>query len=171
MTILLIFGIFNIWFTIPLTLWYFIRKNQTKPILVDKNILIITAHPDDECMFFSPTILNLTLCNNVKLLCLSKGNAEGLGSKRSDELLASCKQLNIAHVDIIDNEFLPDSMSVEWDSDQIITVLNNYLKKNNVELIISFDGYGISGYSNHISIYKALKYGVEHGIVSQAILK
>lgn len=38
--------------------------------------LLITAHPDDECMFFAPTILAL---NNTKsevfLLCLSEGTS------------------------------------------------------------------------------------------------
>lgn len=38
-------------------------------------ILLITAHPDDECMFFAPTILSLG--NSVRaelfLLCLSEG--------------------------------------------------------------------------------------------------
>lgn len=40
-----------------------------------KRVLIVTAHPDDECMFFGPTILSLTRQPNcqVYLLCLSKG--------------------------------------------------------------------------------------------------
>lgn len=38
-------------------------------------VLLITAHPDDECMFFAPTILALTRLapENVYLLCLSNG--------------------------------------------------------------------------------------------------
>lgn len=36
--------------------------------------LILTAHPDDECMFFSPTILSLRQQDmHVKALCLSSG--------------------------------------------------------------------------------------------------
>lgn len=40
-----------------------------------KRVLIVTAHPDDESMFFGPTILSLTKRNacNVYLLCLSNG--------------------------------------------------------------------------------------------------
>lgn len=40
-----------------------------------QRVLIVTAHPDDECMFFGPTILSLTKrpdCH-VYLLCLSNG--------------------------------------------------------------------------------------------------
>lgn len=36
--------------------------------------LIVTAHPDDECMFFAPTIIRLRELNvSVHLLCLSEG--------------------------------------------------------------------------------------------------
>lgn len=36
--------------------------------------LIVTAHPDDECMFFAPTIIRLSeLKASVHLLCLSEG--------------------------------------------------------------------------------------------------
>lgn len=36
--------------------------------------LIVTAHPDDECMFFAPTIIQLVELNaSVHLLCLSEG--------------------------------------------------------------------------------------------------
>lgn len=40
-----------------------------------KRVLIVTAHPDDECMFFGPTILSLIgrkQCQ-IYLLCLSNG--------------------------------------------------------------------------------------------------
>lgn len=42
-----------------------------------KRVLLVTAHPDDECMFFGPTILNLRSRNvPVTLLCLSTGMYE-----------------------------------------------------------------------------------------------
>ena len=37
-----------------------------------KNIMFVTAHPDDECMFFAPSILNMPQ-HNIYLLCLSNG--------------------------------------------------------------------------------------------------
>lgn len=40
----------------------------------DVRALIVTAHPDDECMFFAPTIIRLLqLKASVHLLCLSEG--------------------------------------------------------------------------------------------------
>ena len=46
----------------------------------DKNILFVTAHPDDEAMFFVPTIMNLKKFYNIHLLCLSTGNFDGIGA-------------------------------------------------------------------------------------------
>lgn len=46
------------------------------PRLRNKRICLLIAHPDDEAMFFAPTLLALTqpaLGNHVKILCLSSG--------------------------------------------------------------------------------------------------
>ena len=46
------------------------------PKLRNKRICLLIAHPDDEAMFFAPTVLALTepsLGNHVKILCLSSG--------------------------------------------------------------------------------------------------
>ena len=51
------------------------RKKSEKRNGRAKNALVVTAHPDDECMFFAPTILQLVQEPNTKvhLLCLSTG--------------------------------------------------------------------------------------------------
>lgn len=62
------------------------------PTLRNKRICLLIAHPDDEAMFFAPTVLALTrpeTGNHVKILCLSSGNAEGLGDTRKRELVKS----------------------------------------------------------------------------------
>lgn len=46
------------------------------PKIQNKRICLLIAHPDDEAMFFAPTLLALTrpeLGNHVKILCLSSG--------------------------------------------------------------------------------------------------
>jgi N-acetylglucosaminylphosphatidylinositol deacetylase len=51
------------------------------PTLRNKRICLLIAHPDDEAMFFAPTVLALArpeTGNHVKILCLSSG--EWLGS-------------------------------------------------------------------------------------------
>lgn len=49
---------------------------NSSPIFRNKRICLLIAHPDDEAMFFSPTLLALTdknSGNHVKILCLSTG--------------------------------------------------------------------------------------------------
>lgn len=50
--------------------------SQRFPKLENKRICLLIAHPDDEAMFFAPTVLALTrpeTGNHVKILCLSTG--------------------------------------------------------------------------------------------------
>lgn len=68
-------------FSIPIvavTLWlYTVSVARTRfPKLRNKRICLLIAHPDDEAMFFAPTLLALTqpdLGNHLKILCLSSG--------------------------------------------------------------------------------------------------
>ncbi|XP_058856806.1 uncharacterized protein LOC117430253 isoform X4 [Acipenser ruthenus] len=74
---------------------------------VSKNlrVLFVTAHPDDECMFFAPAIIHFVKLNvSVYLLCLSAGNYYNQGEIRKKELLKSCGVLGIpaAHLTVID---------------------------------------------------------------------
>lgn len=48
------------------------------PTLRNKRICLLIAHPDDEAMFFAPTVLALSrpeTGNHVKILCLSSGKS------------------------------------------------------------------------------------------------
>ncbi|KAL2653496.1 hypothetical protein R1flu_021624 [Riccia fluitans] len=57
-----------------------------------ENNLLLVAHPDDECMFFGPTLLLLSMLGGCEfhVLCISIGNADGLGSLRKLEMMSSC---------------------------------------------------------------------------------
>jgi N-acetylglucosaminylphosphatidylinositol deacetylase len=83
------------------------------PLIIPPNdparILLLTSHPDDECLFFAPTLLALLrqgACpqgvnasefrkNEVHSLCLSTGNAHGLGAVRAEELERSLDILGV----------------------------------------------------------------------------
>lgn len=141
-------------------------NRQIKP-LSKENILFITAHPDDECMFFSPAILGMQ-GSNLFLVCLSIGDAEGLGKVRSKELLASCNRLGIPPRNVfqINSCMLPDSMSAEWDAREILGIVLPLLKSKRIDRIVTFDAYGVSGHANHRAIYQAIKSGVDQGNIS-----
>lgn len=128
--------------------------------------LLVTAHPDDECMFFAPTILNLVESKvDLHLLCLSTGNYNNQGPRRKRELLDSCKVLGIpsSNVAIIDNKELPDDPSVQWSTALISSLILKHIQNYTISLVLTFDGRGVSGHANHIAIYKALSHLASSG--------
>ncbi|KAI8578179.1 hypothetical protein K450DRAFT_248503 [Umbelopsis ramanniana AG] len=134
------------------------------PYFDHSNILLVTAHPDDECMFFGPVLCNLTsksLKNQVHVLCLSKGDAENLGNQRKRELVKSCQVLGIpsSRVKTVDHPDLPDSMKIEWNASLVSSIIQEYVTKHDIQIIITFDNYGVSGHTNHQAAYRgALQY-------------
>ena len=52
-----------------------------------RRVLLVISHPDDESMFFGPTIQALRRAGaRTHILCLSNGDADGLGAVREKEL-------------------------------------------------------------------------------------
>lgn len=156
-----------------LALWIFTAfMTKTFPTLTGKRICLLIAHPDDEAMFFAPTILALTrpeLGNQIVILCFSSGDADGLGHIRKEELAKSALLLGLRsseHVVVIeDSKNFPDSMTATWDAKVIAQSLTRYFAPDlattaktvaptaRIDAIITFDQGGVSGHPNHKSLY------------------
>ena len=133
----------------------FKKKSNKKK---SQNFCILIAHPDDEVLFFGPTILNLLKQerrNRLHVLCLSNGNYYGQGVVREEELRKSCLKLNRNIVVEIVTKF-QDSPSIEWDLDEVESTVTNYVKDNRIDCLITFDEWGISSHVNHKSLNKAI---------------
>ena len=115
------------------------------------------AHPDDEAMFFVPSILDLQKKNNLYLLCLSTGNADGLGRTREKELHASAKYLGFVDSHVVDDPHLQDGKDKVWESEHIANQIRNYLTMKQGELeitfVVTFDKDGVSNHPNHIAVH------------------
>ncbi|XP_029546991.1 N-acetylglucosaminyl-phosphatidylinositol de-N-acetylase [Salmo trutta] len=138
-----------------------IKSSQTSDLTGDVRALFLTAHPDDECMFFAPAILRLVELNaSVHLLCLSQGNYYNQGFQRREELLDSCAVLGIpaSQVTIHDCKELPDDPNVEWSISMASSLILKHIRAHSINLVLTFDGRGVSGHSNHTAIYKAVSY-------------
>lgn len=61
---------------------------------MSKKRLIVTAHPDDESIFFSGLIQKVG-GDNFSVICVTDGNADGKGSSRLKQFLASMKRLGV----------------------------------------------------------------------------
>lgn len=116
------------------------------------NILLCTCHPDDEAMFFNPTI-QYFLSKNIKvyILCLSTGNYDGLGKIRVKELKNSCNVLGIELISIIDSPHLQDGWK-EWAISDCTREIKKVTKQYKIQALLSFDEGGISGHPNHKSL-------------------
>lgn len=130
-------------------------------IVQSQRFLLIVAHPDDECLFFSPTILALIARNQLgHLLVLSTGNSRGLGPIREKELLESCQILQIDRdrCIILNRTDLQDNPSQWWPKDNISLIIDHYIRRFQIDLVITFDRGGISGHVNHRSIALGMEY-------------
>ena len=163
------------WASIPIliaVLWlYTSALTATFPTLQNKRICLLIAHPDDEAMFFAPSILSLTrpeLGNHIKILCLSSGNADGLGEVRSKELVKSGLLLGLRSAQdvlVLDDPRFEDSMTATWDAQAISSLLTTTFAPKmakmsakkapeaNIDVVITFDRGGVSAHPNHISLY------------------
>jgi len=104
-------------------------------------------------MFFSPTLLSLSAHNHLRILCLSSGDADGLGSIRKHELVSSCRALGVhgdGDVTVIEDVLLPDSMSAVWPAKTVTAYLREHAATSDV--VVTFDAGGVSGHPNHISL-------------------
>ncbi|XP_052050167.1 N-acetylglucosaminyl-phosphatidylinositol de-N-acetylase isoform X2 [Apodemus sylvaticus] len=127
--------------------------------------LVVIAHPDDEAMFFAPTMLGLArLEQQVSLLCFSSGNYYNQGEIRKKELLQSCAVLGIppSRVIIIDTREFPDDPEVQWDTERVASTLLQHILTSGPDLVVTFDAEGVSGHSNHIALYKAVRVPCTH---------
>ncbi|XP_021911508.1 N-acetylglucosaminyl-phosphatidylinositol de-N-acetylase [Carica papaya] len=100
-----------------------------------KNILLIVAHPDDESMFFSPTINYLTSRgHNLHVLCLSIGNADGKGNVRKDEFYQACAVLKVPlqQVKILDHPDLQDGFGQLWSHNLLAKVIEGEVTKHGI---------------------------------------
>ncbi|XP_032175644.1 N-acetylglucosaminyl-phosphatidylinositol de-N-acetylase isoform X4 [Mustela erminea] len=122
--------------------------------------LLVIAHPDDEAMFFAPTLLGLArLRHRLSLLCFSAGNYYNQGEMRKKELLQSCDVLGIprSSIMIIDNRDFPDDPGVQWDTERVAGTLLQHVEANGINLVVTFDAGGVSGHRNHVALYAAVR--------------
>lgn len=126
-------------------------------IIRNSTIYYVIGHPDDEVMFFAPSILELNkpaYNNTLKLLCLSVGDAvdPSMGPIRANELRHSAKILGFddENVQVLDK--FTDSMTATWDEKEICQVLLELITEPSA-VLITFDEKGVSNHPNHISLY------------------
>ena len=95
------------------------------------SVLLIIAHPDDEIMFWTPTI-KAFIANNIKMkiLCLSNGNYDGLGEIREKEFDNVSRALNFPDNQILNIPELQDNIKQKWNPSIVSEQIEEFLKEN-----------------------------------------
>lgn len=121
-----------------------------------RNYVLVIAHPDDESMFFLPTLCYLIRSSaphdRFHLISLSNGNYDGLGQIRELELKrASSIISDKITVHVIVHPRLQDGPRESWDPKIISEVLTTKFKSLEGDaILITFDDRGVSHHRNHI---------------------
>ncbi|XP_052175190.1 uncharacterized protein LOC127790021 isoform X2 [Diospyros lotus] len=128
--------------------------------LGQKNVLLVIAHPDDESMFFTPTINYLmSRRHNLRMLCISTGDADGMGSIRKEELYKASAILKVPlqQVKILDHPHLQDGFGKVWNLNLLANIIEEEILSHATDLIITFDDYGVSGHCNHRDVNHGIR--------------
>ncbi|KAJ3017537.1 hypothetical protein HKX48_003503 [Thoreauomyces humboldtii] len=132
------------------------------PFRTTRYPLLVVAHPDDECLFFSPAVLGTIAAPkhdvDAAILVLSNGNNYGLGDVRKVELRGSCEELGVREerCTVLNVPDLQDNPKEYWSSERIADIVKEHAAKVQADLIITFDSGGVSGHLNHISVFRGL---------------
>lgn len=133
------------------------------PTPAKKRALLVTAHPDDEAMFFVPAVRALLRAGwQVGVLCLSNGSGDGVGDVRAAELRAAARLMGMtpSMVEVKDVPTLRDGLKEVWQAAHVAPLVAEAVAKHDAGLVVTFDAGGVSGHPNHI--------GVHHGVVLYA---
>ena len=124
-----------------------------------KRVLLVTSHPDDETMFFGPTIQTLIRTGSeMHVLCLSSGDADGLGAVRTKELESVKSYLRLDSVEVVDDPRLRDGFKERWPVEAVAEHVDAAAKRINADAIITFDVGGVSGHPNHVATHRGVLY-------------
>jgi len=130
----------------------------THPLL-GKNLLVITAHPDDESYVLAGTLAaNAKAGGRTILVCATCGekgishlqrpmSAQSLARRRKQELKAACAKLGVQHLSIC---MVPDGQ-VERHTKAFTRAILQVCKNFTPDVVLSFGPCGITGHRDHVA--------------------
>ncbi|CAL5230095.1 g13553 [Coccomyxa viridis] len=131
------------------------------PISQPGRVLLVTAHPDDEVIFFSSSVTALHAAGaEVFLLCLTSGDAHGLGQQRVLELEKAAQALGIDrdHLTILNDTRIQDGHHEIWEQEYVAGIVAAEVDVRDINTIITFDPMGVTGHINHEGCYTGVRY-------------
>ncbi|KAH9693819.1 N-acetylglucosaminylphosphatidylinositol deacetylase [Citrus sinensis] len=85
-------------------------------------------------------------------------NADGMGNIRKDELHRACAVLKIPleQVKVLDLVDFQDGFDKLWNHKSLAKIVEEEVVNCSIDLIITFDNYGVSGHCNHRDVHHGI---------------
>lgn len=148
-------------------------------------VLLVLAHPDDESMFFAPTLADAQVRQAFSILYLSTGafaapsrarcpslrppltplppagNGSGLGAVRTTEAIAAAAAFGVPRerVHVVDDPRLQDGEEVAWPPAAVAAAVQKHLDGASgqpLAAVVTFDARGASGHVNHVATHRGV---------------
>ncbi|KAK4352659.1 hypothetical protein RND71_028177 [Anisodus tanguticus] len=144
---------------------YFLLTSVDKKcgVFSKRNVLLVVSHPDDESIFLdnqeSITDTNFQYFVSALSHCIEIGNADGMGNVRNEELYLASIVLKVPQkqVKVLDHPDLQDGFGKSWNSKLLSKIIKEEFVNCAVDLVITFDNYGVSGHCNHQDVHQGVR--------------
>lgn len=119
-----------------------------------KHNLLVVAHPDDETIFFAG-LLQTYKRRPWKIVCVTDGDADGVGARRRLDFLNACKKLGVSSAEMWD---FPDLYEERVHVDQLVA----RLKLENAGEVFTHGILGEYGHPHHQDVCLAVHRAFSH---------
>jgi LmbE family N-acetylglucosaminyl deacetylase len=127
------------------------------------DLLVVTAHPDDEALYCGGLINKAASAGRqVALATLTRGGIgrtldmcrpEALAGVRQGELRSAAEALGVACLEIFD---LPDGALAEH-SPIGVRILSDCLQRLNPRVLVTFPPNGMTGHHDHVAVHRIVR--------------
>lgn len=134
-----------------------VRRKHGVALAGWRRVLLVISHPDDETMFFGPTLQALrSVGARTHVLCLSNGDADGLGAVREKELETAAGFLGVEFVEVVNDLKMRDGFNEKWPEDVVAARVETAVRRAKADVVLTFDSGGVSGHPNHVAAHRGV---------------